>query len=101
MRDVLRAGRSSRAGPVILVAIISLLLLSSFSVPAQGKTEEEWKGRTVYQIVSGTCHQLAPVPARLRMLLETAWPGPHTPAGPTVQRRRRRLHTPYPLDPTY
>lgn len=50
MRDAWRAGRSSVAAPVIL-AIIGLLLCS-FSLPAQAKSEEEWKERTVYQIVS-------------------------------------------------
>jgi hypothetical protein len=42
--------------PVVL-AIISSLLLCSFSVPAQAKSEEEWKERTVYQIVSGLPQQ--------------------------------------------
>jgi hypothetical protein len=53
MRDAWGAGRSSAGLPVIL-AIIGLLLCSFFS-PAQAKTEEEWKERTVYQIVSDIC----------------------------------------------
>lgn len=52
MRDAWRGRRSALAVPVAL-AIVSSLLLCSFPVPAQAKTEEEWKERTVYQIVSG------------------------------------------------
>jgi hypothetical protein len=50
MRDARRAERSHLPAPVIL-AVIGLLLCS-FSLPAAARTEEEWKERTVYQIVS-------------------------------------------------
>lgn len=59
MRDAWRARRSALAVPVAL-AIISSLLLCSFLVPAQAKSEEEWKERTVYQIVSGLPQQSRP-----------------------------------------
>jgi hypothetical protein len=57
MRDALRAGRSAIAAPVVL-AIICLLLCSSSQL-AQAKTEEEWKERTVYQIVSSSDRESA------------------------------------------
>lgn len=66
MRDAWRARRNSLAVPVAL-AIISSLLLCTFSVPAQAKSEEEWKERAVYQIVSG-------LPQQSRQSLGQAWP---------------------------
>jgi hypothetical protein len=51
MGGALRAGRSAIATSSVVLAIICLLLCS-FSPLAQAKTEEEWKERTVYQIVS-------------------------------------------------
>jgi hypothetical protein len=54
MRYARRAERSHLHAPVIL-AVIGLLLFS-FSLPAEARTEEEWKERTVYQIVSAVGH---------------------------------------------
>lgn len=51
MRDALRIGRCTS---VALVILVSTLLLCSFPAPAHGKSADEWKERTVYQIVSMT-----------------------------------------------
>lgn len=54
MRYVSRTDRSTSAEALVILAIISLLL-SSLPVQVQGKTADEWKERTVYQIVSMAC----------------------------------------------